>query len=318
MSAFNEASDYDNFFDTKLMPLLEQLKSESQTANAWGISIIISGIAGFASFFAVQADHLKYSGGTLITFFIILLIISVYQYARYTDRFTDDFKSTLIKEIICHVQPDVLYKPDNSISQTEYVTSSLIRYRYAYFEGSDYIEGNFNNVSFHCSQVHTQTDDGGARSIEQPTIFKGLFLVAKINSRFSGCSYAWDYNAIQLGASIMDEAYRLLPMPDVMNVHLNDLQFDKRFQVCSTDPYEATEILQTISTSKILSLLEQIQRPFNFSFVLGNCYVAIPFEDDIFGPTVNVPGDKEETKLYFNSVNLIFKIIEQLELDKLQ
>lgn len=310
MPAFDEVADYDVFFEKKLTPLLKRLKSECRIADSWGIAIIVAILLLFGSIIAVQADYVKDNGGLLITFCIIFLIVSVYQYTEHNDDFTDDFKTSLIKEIISHVNPGMIYKPDTSISQGEYVTSSLLRYRYNNFDGSDYIEGKYKDVSFHCSQVLTQSDDD--------IIFKGLFFVAGINSRFSACTYMWDKEAVQLATSIADEAYRLLPMPYVADVPVTDTPFSKYFRVCSTDTYEATKILTTISPNKIIELTQLIQRPMNISFVLGNCYVAIPFTVDIFGPDVYVPGDKEETKKYFNSVNLIFQIIDYLELSKLQ
>jgi hypothetical protein len=122
-------------------------------------------------------------------FFFILIapaLVSFFKYTKKNDLFKKDFKTFVIKEIINHVSPGIIYKPDQLITEREYKASSLFRRYFDYFDGSDYMEGVINNVSFHCSEICTQYDDG----TRQITIFKGLFFVVKINDRFTGGTYA--------------------------------------------------------------------------------------------------------------------------------
>jgi hypothetical protein len=69
-------------------------------------------------------------------------------------------------------------------------------------------------VSFHCSEICTQHDDG----TRQITIFKGLFFVVKISEHFTGGTYAWARGEEQLPATIYEEEYLLMHMPPVHDI----------------------------------------------------------------------------------------------------
>ena len=54
-----------------------------------------------------------------------------------------------------------------------------------------------------------------------------------------------------------------------------------------------------------------------FSFVAGNCYFAIPAGNDLLEPPDTEPGDKEEVKKYYYTIQLIVGIISQLHFEEL-
>ena len=307
-----------SFYSEKIAPSLPQLREECKQADVWRFLGVAAALAGFGSFIGYYTG--SFSGtlaAWLFVLFAILVVVSVYKYTQRNDRFTSDFKAAIIKKIIDHVYPGLVYKPDECITTQEYKTSSLYRYRFDYFDGDDYIEGVIGNVPFHCSELHTECDFAGNRQI---TIFKGMFFVATINSRFSGGTYVWPRNTpqLQLATSIMDEDYRLLPMPRVVDVHFNDPGFTEYFRVCSTWPSQANEILTAEMRSNLLNIGKAAKLPVSFSFAAGKCFIGVPFAEDLLEPTDYDPGDKEEIRKYFTSIGFITDTIKQLGLSALQ
>jgi hypothetical protein len=210
----DQIPDFDSFYTLKLAPHIDQLRAECKTADTWGIIGLISFVVAIIMIYlGLQLKLFKGYDGFL---FIVMVpaIVSLIKYTQKNDVFKRDFKEFIIKEIINNISPGIIYKPDESITEREYKASSLFRRYFDYFDGSDYMEGMINNVSFHCSEICTQHDDG----TRQITIFKGLFFVVKISEHFTGGTYAWARGEEQLPATIYEEEYLLMHMPPVHDI----------------------------------------------------------------------------------------------------
>jgi len=307
--------DFDTFYSIKIAPLLDQLSAEKKQSSSFTVRVVICILLTIASFIT-NLKGLLGPAGTIIT--VALFAITVYMIVKATrssDKFIDDFKRSVIAEVIHYLQPDLVYKPDEVVPEREYRQSGLYRRRYDYYYGDDYIEGVYKGIQFHCSEIQT-TYLGGRRNTEI-TIFKGLFFTAKINAGYKGGTYVWIKDEEQFGDSIADERYHLLNFPEVFDMKMHDDIFDKYFFVCSTNPLEARKILDADMMRRLLEFRKQIKRKVVISFVMGRCYVAIPIEEDLLEPSDTL-DDKEAVKKYFFTVLLILSIINQLPMDKLQ
>ncbi|MEP6948302.1 MAG: DUF3137 domain-containing protein [Ginsengibacter sp.] len=306
----DQIADFDSFYTLKLAPHIDQLRAECKTADNWGIVGLVSFLMGIVIlFFGLQLKLLKgYEGFLFIV--MVLPIVSLVKYAQKNDIFKRDFKEFIIKEIINNISPGIIYKPDESITEREYKASSLFRRYFDYFDGSDYMAGVINNVSFHCSEICTQYDDVN----RQRTIFKGLFFVVKINDRFTGGTYVWARGEEQLPATISDERYLLMPMPRIHDIRFQDKDFEHYFRVCTTYESQAMEILSPAFRQQMINLRQHSRSLAAFSFVAGHCYFAFPASQDLLEPSDYDPGDKEEIRKYYVNVALILGIIKQLGL----
>jgi len=312
----DEATHFENFYNEKLAPVLPGVRAACRQSDGWGITAIVSALFGFGCFIGYHADVLSGELASLLfVFFAGLLVLSIYEYAKQKDNFDSAFKAAIIRNIMDDVCPGLVYKPDEHISSREYKRSSLYRYRYDYYNGDDLVEGVINGIFFRCSELHVQSDYYGSRQIN---VFKGLFFTATINSRFAGGTYIWQRNRAQLATSIMDEDYRLLPMPHVANVHFDDARFNQCFRVCSTSPEEAHEICNDAMRKKMVEVFTWLNGQVSFSFVTGKCYIAVPIVYDLLEPSDYDPGDKIEMGKYFITIRLIANMFRQLDLTTLQ
>jgi len=172
----DDIKDFEQFYTVKMQPLIDNLKAEAGDAGNWGIIAPVTAFVSAMIFAGYQLGYIHGNGGLVILLCIAAIAISVYFYTIKKDRYTKDFKETVIKEIITYLLPGVQYKPDEVIAKQEYKYSGLFRRKYDYYDGDDYMEGIYKNVAFRCSELHTQYEKfsgviGGSRSV---TIFKGL------------------------------------------------------------------------------------------------------------------------------------------------
>lgn len=61
-----------------------------------------------------------------------------------------------------------------------------------------------------------------------------------------------------------------------------------------------------------------MNRPVGISFVMGYCYIAIPFDEDMFDAGNYYADDKDILKRHFATIALIPAIINDLRLFDLQ
>jgi Protein of unknown function (DUF3137) len=309
-----DIKNFESFYTIKLQPLIDSLKKEAGAAGNWGIIVPVVAVLSIVILVAYQADYIEGNGGWAIFGCIAAIAISVYFYANKNDRYTKDFKETIIKEIITYLHSGITYKPDEVIAKEDYKYSGLYRHKFDYYDGDDYMEGVYKNVPFRCSELHTKyerlgTGVMGSRLI---TIFKGLFFVAEINKVFSSGTYIWSSGVAQAGGSSIHQT-------NVFKIKLQDAHagFEDHFSVYSTNPSEAGAILTNAMTERMVKFQQQVKHDMAISFVAGRCYVAIAIKEDLLEPSGFDTDDREEVKKYFFTVLLILSIINQLHLNEL-
>lgn len=314
--AIEQIQDFETFYSLRLQSLLKDLKKQGKVAGNWGISAIVTGVFAILFFIGNISGFLE-TPGIIAGAFTLLCIVSIYMYTSKKDWYVDNFKEKVIREIISYLHPGILYTPSKFISSKEYKASGLFRHKYDYYDGDDYLQGVYKNVSFHCSELHTQYDRTvGPMANYETTIFKGLFFVADLNVNVWGNTYIWTRGEEQTGGSIAEKQYRYMPLPQVYKVRSEDTAFDKIFSLYSTNPNEAKMILNREMTDRMVKFKTQINRDIVFSIIAGKFYAAVPFDEDLLEPSVTNPDDKEQIKQFFFTVLLILSIINQLRLDK--
>ena len=309
-----QIKDFDEFYKTRLSPYLHELKKRKRLSSFWMIICVILGllfIPFLALFLAKESET-----GTKTTFavVVVLLIIGIWQWTKNSDNFEDGFKTHIIGQIIAFIHPGLTYKSNTCVNEIDYKSSGLFRQNIRNYDGDDLVSGTYKNVNFKCSEISVSSNQ---RRDYSDTIFHGLFFAAPLNISFSGGTYIWRNNNLQLPTSIADEAFRLMPMPAITKVDCKDGHFEKCYSVFTTDVYEASSIVTGKMMERIMHFKEQINRDVTLSFVAGICYVAIPFDDPLFETFGNDTASKEDVKEYFFTVLLILSIINQLKLYEL-
>lgn len=306
-------TDFEKFYETELKPYLDTLGPGKAAYLNWKYFTIASTVLSvlFLLFYHFYNMH---SGAMIGVSFLIIAAIGIYFTTKKNEAFIDDFKENIIGRIIHHISPSAVYKPMQYLSKKEYKLSGLYRRRFTEYDGEDYWKATYRGVNFHCSELEVRYED----STTATTIFEGLFLAATISAWYNGGTYIWTKGESQLPVSIADETYRMYPMPDVKKFPVDNPAFKNSFSVYSSNFSETDKILTPQLQEKMLLLKQKTGRDIVFSFVAGKCFVAIPMEENLLEPTLKGLQDKESYKKYFFTFLLVFNIVQELELSKLQ
>ena len=303
----NGKKDFESFYDTKLKPTLSNLKLQSSEATGWKIAGLLFLMFAIMCFLLSQIIV-----GILLLAFTL---ISIYKYTKKKKLFFRNFKETALSEIIKYLGPELIYKPDESISPVDYEKSSLFRRIYDYYEGSDLISGNYSDTKFYCSELETGYDKSpGGNTIT--TIFRGLFFAIPLKIYLSGAIYIWPKGEEQLTINFLDEYYKLFPLPEVYSMNLNDNTFESIFSVYSTYPSDTTSFIDQELKVFLINLKEQTGKEIRFSIMRGICYLTISINKELLEPSLTNTDNVEIIKEYYFRVQLILNVIEQLNLKR--
>ena len=303
----NGKKDFESFYDTKLKPTLSNLKLQSSEATGWKIAGLLFLMFAIMCFLLSQIIV-----GILLLAFAL---ISIYKYTKKKKLFFRNFKETALSEIIKYLGPELIYKPDESISPVDYEKSSLFRRIYDYYEGSDLISGNYSDTKFYCSELETGYDKSpGGNTIT--TIFRGLFFAIPLKIYLSGAIYIWPKGEEQLTINFLDEYYKLFPLPEVYSMNLNDNTFESIFSVYSTYPSDTTSFIDQELKVFLINLKEQTGKEIRFSIMRGICYLTISINKELLEPSLTNTDNVEIIKEYYFRVQLILNVIEQLNLKR--
>ena len=299
----NGKKDFESFYDTKLKPTLSNLKLQSSEATGWKIAGLLFLMFAIMCFLLSQIIV-----GILLLAFTL---ISIYKYTKKKKLFFRNFKETALSEIIKYLGPELIYKPDESISPVDYEKSSLFRRIYDYYEGSDLISGNYSDTKFYCSELETGYDKSpGGNTIT--TIFRGLFFAIPLKIYLSGAIYIWPKGEEQLTINFLDEYYKLFPLPEVYSMNLNDNTFESIFSVYSTYPSDTTSFINQELKVFLINLKEQTGKEIRFSIMRGICYLTISINKELLEPSLTNTYNVEIIKEYYFRVQLILNVIDQL------
>lgn len=304
-------STFDQFFMYELSGQLQPLERERvKISIGYRLAYLFIVSGGLLFVFTVSSDRMFFGFlalGILVTGLILLAV-----FYNNMSGFRARFKEQVVRRIIGYIDPSLHYEPRQCINRDDYFNSGLFLKKYDSYTGDDYVEGERDKTRFCFSELHTQYRQQSGKTSYNVTIFKGLFFIGDFNKHFHGRTYVWSRSNPQLGFIT-----RLFSpfAANLEKVNLESSAFEQSFIVYSNDQVEARYILTPAFMERILKLREMMGEAVSFSFVNTNIHVAIPVRDKLFEPSLWSPNDYEQAGIYYNTVHIVFDIINELRLN---
>ena len=252
---------------------------------------------------------------------IALIIMIVIKISKKSKAYRIAFKENVVSEVIKIFDPDWNYSYSSCISQSEYLESGIFKTSLDRYKGDDLVTGKIKNTDFKFSELHseyktTTTDSKGNRKTTWHTVFKGLFFHADFNKTIKGTTFVLPDTAESMFGKFgqklqsMNKTYGKL-------VKLENIEFEKKFVVYSSDQVEARYVLTPKMMEKIVNIKNKYSKnALRLSFVGSRVYCAISFSKNLFEPRTFSSGilftDIEEM---YDLLSLIETIIEEMELN---
>ena len=308
----NSGKDFEKFSNKELSDLLPPLEQERRKVSARGIFGYVFLFLGALFFMVFNSNH---SGGAGFIFITCLVagIILLLTYSNKKKKYVAGFKEIIIRRIIRFIDPTFQYSPGCCVSEDDYTGSGLYLERSDRYTGDDLIEGKRDKTLFCFSDLHTERKVSSGKSSHWETIFKGLFFIGDFNKNFQNRTYVYSEQHPQI--NFFTKLFSSFTS-GLEKVKLESTEFEKRFIVYSGDQVEARYILTPSLMERMVKLEETMGRGISFSFVKTKIYVAVPLRENLFEPSVFSQNSYGNFEGYYNTVQIVFDIIDELKLNE--
>jgi hypothetical protein len=314
------AGQFQAFYQAELLPHLQELEnSRKQVMSRVATAGIATGVPTGIAVVAVLA-YAPHPAISLIPFVVGLIIWWIF-YTRFSSAWIAEFKDSIIGRIVKFIDPGLNYDRKGCIPESVYWQSSIFLKDPDRYRGEDLVYGKVGQTEIKFSEVHseykTQSTDGKGRTrTEWHTIFKGIFFVADFNKAFAGQTVVLPDTAEKLFGRLgqMFQSWNIARTGQL--VRLEDVAFEERFVVYSTDQIEARYILSPGLMARIVDFRARTDREVYLAFVASNIYVAISNLRDMFEPNVfKSVLDMAMAHQYLDDLMLAVGIVEELNLN---
>ena len=304
-------SEFEEFFNTSLTTDLENLDlRRKRIVNRFLITIFGILLPSVAVFFLTEL----YAG---IAVSVIITLLLFFFWVR-DKLFVRDFKQQIINRIVYFISPGLTYDPGAHISPSEFVASRIFLTSIDRHRGDDLVYGKIDKTSFRFSEFKaeyktTNTDSKGRTSTTWHTIFKGLFFIADFNKDFSGSTVVLP-NSFGKGFGFMKKIMGMGRREEI--VKLEDVTFNKQFNVYSDDQVMARYILSTSLMKRITEFRKKHNNSVYISFVDSHMYLGISHNKDLFEPSYMKSLTRfDVVKDYFEDLVLAAGIVDDMNLN---
>lgn len=304
-------NDFVKKYRNEVVPKIDDLEKERKKSLLKALlsstAIIVAGIIIFVVMTAVNADSKLYK----IPIFIFFLSIIVYGIIQ---RSFEHKLKEKVMPIVCKCFPDLRWcfitRERYNYSSEMYRTSNLIN-GFDDISFDDCFYGSYDGLNFSIEECHAtrETRDSKGRKSKQ-TIFKGAIVTVDMNKNFEG-------NTIVRPDSFFNNI--LPPSFKLHKTKLEDVEFEKKFDVFTDDDVEARYLL----TTAFMERLNKMQVAFkankvSASFYAQKLYIALHTNKDLFklGSLTKTVCDEKQFFTMFEEILSIVMLIDHFKLNQ--
>lgn len=248
--------------------------------------------------------------GTIVAF---LAVTTIFTHKINELNYKARFKAELIRPIIHFISEDLVYKPQNKISEKDFKKSRLFLQKHSIYDGDDFVVGTIDKTKFHFSELHVQRENND-KNRTKSTVFKGLFFIADFNKDFEGSTVLIPNNQLG-GFTFFKKLYGITRREKL--VKLEDPKFSKLFTCYSDDDIKARYILSPALMKRILDFKKKYPRnKVYISFVDSRLNIAISFSRNLLEPAYfNTLANFNMIKAYYEDIKFVVDIVDDLNLN---
>lgn len=293
---------FDEFIQN-LTPVLQKLEAERQKLikKATRLSMVWGGIL-----LSIGAIISYFQSQWFIVFiaFLFAIALAIVIFRLQNNPLCQLYKKEIISSMVKTLIDKGRYLPSQGITENTFIQSGLFTVPDRY-HSEDFISGTIDKTSFHFSEVHAEEkreSSGKSKNEYWVTIFKGFFFIADFHKDFKG-------HTIVARNSFLNRFNR-------KRVKLENVEFERCFDVISSDQIEARYLLTPSMMERITMLDKRMQGNIVLSFCKSNVIIAISdstnhFETSLLRPVHHIRILQREYDLIISMAS----IVEELNLN---
>ena len=258
----------------------EKLNAEKEKKENFHIVFKILIVVGIIEFFIfvyciiINIDFFQSTGVGGIQFFIIIIagyILS--KKVKFTNYFTyeGNFKSKIMTYLIKSFDENLEFLPLLGISEEEYKNVSYEKYDI--YKSSDLVQNSSENKKLSIASVLTQNRRTNSRGeISYHTVFDGMFVKIKLEKNTDLEMY--------IRRDIEEKNFLEKPVVkkfsfEKMNIKLDSSEFEKLFDVYSSNEIITMQILTADAMELLIDLQKKLNNYFEITIKNNNIYIRL-------------------------------------------
>lgn len=301
---------FEQYWLKTLLPVLKQKEALRQkyvgrfwflvALSLFVLPMMIIGVYAFMKYINKDTD-----------FGIVFLAIAVFiyliraPYKTYKKKIKND-----VMDVFINYFEGFSYHLGQGLNEEE-IQKSHIFPHYTTASADDCFEGTFNDVHIRvCEQILDQIHYDAKGRSHRKIVFQGIAIELQMNKSFSGQTIVLKDSGI---------FNRLKKFAGLNRVKLEDIVFEKMFEVYSSDQTEARYLLTPIFMERMLDLRDLYKsKSIQFSFYDNKLLISINTKQDMFEAFSFFKSNINKAKIdtVFEQFLTIFSIIDILKLNR--
>lgn len=309
-------TEFKNLYLKKLRPRLKIL--DRKRSNLLG-EVVIANLVIVVAFVYFTKDFFSFDTFSKVKIQFIFSMITVLGFIlgilnRYLLKpYRSQYKEHIAKEIMGLFLEDVYMDMEGKIDSTIFDSSMLNDRSYNRYGGEDYISSIYKHLKFELSELRVSHVSGSGRNRSESIVFKGIMITLENLNRTIPCPIVISRDrSFKLLGGLLDKNKH----KGMDQVHLEDVNFEKHFNVYSTDQIQSRKILTPRIMERFVKIKLLRREAIEVSFIGRNIYVLIHttkdhFEPRLFGSLVNYKDIQEIYTLF----EFFDTLVNELELN---
>ena len=254
-------------------------------------------------FYRIQSDS-NFCEVYFKTVSLVFLVISFWMYK--IQKYYEYKLKSYIMPLICQCFEKLEWisgKKYTNPDSNEYTDSNLIK-GYTSYSYDDVFKGAHNGVNYTIEEICFRRNQGKSTVV----VFGGAVIKFDMNKRFKGNTVIKP-----------DSHLHIPPSPNLRHTTLEDVVFEKKFDVYTDDEVEARYLITTAFMERLLNVKTAFQaNGISCAFYKDKMYLALSTPKDLFTLfSLNKPVNNiEQFNIMYEEILSIIKLVDHFKLEQ--
>jgi hypothetical protein len=225
--------------------------------------------------------------------------------------FQKSYAKVVIMPLLKHVNLSLTLDYDAEFPQGIYKKSNLFPRKYDRYTSKTVLINKLNRdfiIGYVCSEYYEADGDGGSYE----TIFSGLMARLPFPKATSGQTFILPDESEKLLGGFAKQVQGMTNHAGAKLVTMDNPDFEKAFQVYTTDSVQAHYLLSTKWLEKLTDFQRELKVPISIALHSGMCYVVLHGYESPFTPQQDLEKALTASGVYSQYIRLK-KLFDQLE-----
>ncbi len=233
-----------------------------------------------------------------------LVAYFAYKSTKFGNEFKDSYKNNFVEVALSSVVDNLKYEANNGFSKDLVDSIGMLSTGDSY-SANDYFKGSYKGVNLEYSDLlieEADIDEDGNTTYD--TIFKGSLMIFDFHKNFK--------------SDVFIRSKRIVPVRNkYKKIKMEDMEFNKLFEVSSLNELDAFYILTPHLMDKIKNIVKENKSDMMFGFDNNKLYIANYNNKNGFEPDLSKKLTLENINSSINDdIVKITQFVDELNLDK--